>query len=131
MLAAVEQFSGERVDGVCGEWRQLVARPRRAVTPGRRRCKVDGRGHRCVVGAGRQQAGADDGGADENEANRPSDGLDRQAEKRFHEDRVCREAERNKMAWCYWEFGAGFGVFDRGAGKWRESLKSALLDANR
>jgi endoglucanase len=44
---------------------------------------------------------------------------------------VVRAAERHGMAWCYWEFGAGFGVFDRDAGNWRESLKSALLEANR
>jgi endoglucanase len=42
---------------------------------------------------------------------------------------VAREAERHGIAWCYWEFGAGFGVFDREAGNWRESLRSALLDA--
>ena len=44
---------------------------------------------------------------------------------------VAREAERHAIAWCYWEFGAGFGVFDREAGNWRESLKSALLEAKR
>jgi hypothetical protein len=44
---------------------------------------------------------------------------------------VVRESERQRIAWCYWEFGAGFGVFDRDAGNWRESLKSALLEANR
>src|SRR5262245_15329933 len=44
---------------------------------------------------------------------------------------VAREAERHSIAWCYWEFGAGFGVFDREAGNWRESLKSALLEAKR
>jgi endoglucanase len=44
---------------------------------------------------------------------------------------VARAAERHAIAWCYWEFGAGFGVFDRDAGNWRESLKSALLDAKR
>jgi endoglucanase len=44
---------------------------------------------------------------------------------------VARQAERHGIAWCYWEFGAGFGVFDREAGNWREPLKRALLDAKR
>ncbi len=44
---------------------------------------------------------------------------------------VTGEAAKLGIAWCYWEFGAGFGVFDRDAGNWRESLKSALLDAKR
>jgi len=40
---------------------------------------------------------------------------------------VAGEAERHGMSWCYWEFGAGFGVFDRDKGEWREKLKSSLL----
>jgi endoglucanase len=44
---------------------------------------------------------------------------------------IAREAERHGIAWCYWEFGAGFGAFDRQADRWHESLKSALLDAKR
>jgi endoglucanase len=44
---------------------------------------------------------------------------------------VVREAERHAIAWCYWEFGAGFGVFDREAGNWRDQLGSALLEAKR
>ena len=43
---------------------------------------------------------------------------------------VAREAELHAMSWCYWEFGAGFGVFDRDAGKWREPLEKALLGSN-
>jgi endoglucanase len=40
---------------------------------------------------------------------------------------VRSEAERLGMSWAYWEFGAGFGAFDRDAGQWREPLKRALL----
>jgi hypothetical protein len=32
---------------------------------------------------------------------------------------------------AYWEFGAGFGAYDRDSGKWRESLKNALLASDR
>lgn len=40
---------------------------------------------------------------------------------------VAREAEKHQMSWAYWEFGAGFGAFDRKAGKWREPLLGALV----
>jgi endoglucanase len=40
---------------------------------------------------------------------------------------VAREAESRGWSWAYWEFCAGFGAYDRQAGKWREELKSALL----
>ena len=43
---------------------------------------------------------------------------------------VAGEAERRGISWCYWEFGAGFGVFDRTTGKWREELRQALLRHN-
>ncbi|MFP4053862.1 MAG: glycoside hydrolase family 5 protein [Phycisphaerae bacterium] len=36
-------------------------------------------------------------------------------------------AERHDMAWAYWEFGAGFGVYDRQANRWRKELLNALL----
>jgi endoglucanase len=40
---------------------------------------------------------------------------------------VAREAEQRGWSWAYWEFGAGFGVYDREKGQWREGLKNALL----
>jgi endoglucanase len=40
---------------------------------------------------------------------------------------VVEEAERLGFSWAYWEFGAGFGAYDREAGKWREPLRAALL----
>jgi endoglucanase len=40
---------------------------------------------------------------------------------------VAWEAERRGWSWAYWEFGAGFGVYDREKGQWREGLKNALL----
>jgi endoglucanase len=42
---------------------------------------------------------------------------------------VSREAERRGMAWTYWEFCSGFGVYDPAAGAWREPLLEALLPA--
>ncbi len=40
---------------------------------------------------------------------------------------VRREAEARGIPWAYWEFGAGFGVYDREAGAWREPLLEALI----
>jgi len=40
---------------------------------------------------------------------------------------VAREAERLGWSWAYWEFCAGFGVYDPKADMWREPLKAALL----
>lgn len=40
---------------------------------------------------------------------------------------VAREAEARGFAWAYWEFGAGFGVYDREAKAWREPLLKALI----
>jgi endoglucanase len=40
---------------------------------------------------------------------------------------VAGEAEKLGFSWAYWEFGAGFGAYDRKAGKWREQLRSALV----
>lgn len=37
------------------------------------------------------------------------------------------EAEKRTMSWAYWEFGAGFGVYDPVAKVWRAELKNALL----
>ncbi|MEM3478600.1 MAG: glycoside hydrolase family 5 protein [Candidatus Bathyarchaeia archaeon] len=40
---------------------------------------------------------------------------------------VAREAEKRGIAWCYWEFCAGFGVYDPVENKWREDLLNALI----
>jgi endoglucanase len=40
---------------------------------------------------------------------------------------VAREAEKQGFSWAYWEFGAGFGVYDPQAKAWREPLLKALL----
>jgi endoglucanase len=40
---------------------------------------------------------------------------------------VARAAEARGFSWAYWEFGAGFGVFDRTAGEWVEPIRNALL----
>jgi endoglucanase len=40
---------------------------------------------------------------------------------------VVREAEARGFSWAYWEFGAGFGVYDRQAKAWRGPLLAALL----
>ncbi len=40
---------------------------------------------------------------------------------------VARQAEERGMSWAYWEFCAGFGVFDRSRGAWNEPLLRALI----
>jgi endoglucanase len=40
---------------------------------------------------------------------------------------VARAAEAHDMSWAYWEFCAGFGVYDPQANQWREPLLKALL----
>lgn len=40
---------------------------------------------------------------------------------------VRQEAEQRGFSWAYWEFGAGFGIYDRETNKWRESLLRALI----
>lgn len=40
---------------------------------------------------------------------------------------VAREAEARGWSWAYWEFGSGFGAYDRDAKKWREPLLKALV----
>jgi endoglucanase len=40
---------------------------------------------------------------------------------------VRSEAERHDFAWSYWEFNAGFGVYDPNANVWREDLLRALI----
>jgi len=40
---------------------------------------------------------------------------------------VREQAESHRFAWSYWEFGAGFGVYDPSAKAWREDLLNALI----
>lgn len=40
---------------------------------------------------------------------------------------VRQEAGQRGFSWAYWEFGAGFGVYDREIVKWREPLLKALI----
>lgn len=40
---------------------------------------------------------------------------------------IARTAEQRGFAWAYWEFGAGFGVYDRDTNRWRDDLLKALL----
>jgi endoglucanase len=40
---------------------------------------------------------------------------------------VREQAEQYGFSWAYWEFGAGFGVYDRAARRWNQPLKEALL----
>jgi endoglucanase len=40
---------------------------------------------------------------------------------------VARAAETRGFSWAYWEFGAGFGAYDRQAHAWRKQLLRALL----
>jgi len=41
---------------------------------------------------------------------------------------VAREAEARGFSWAYWEFGAGFGAYDREKGKWHPALLDALVE---
>jgi endoglucanase len=40
---------------------------------------------------------------------------------------VAREAERRQFSWAYWEFGAGFGVYDRAKKAFVPEIKRALI----
>ncbi|GIX00498.1 MAG: endoglucanase [Pirellulaceae bacterium] len=40
---------------------------------------------------------------------------------------VARTAESLGMSWAYWEFAAGFGIYDLGTRQWRQPLLQALL----
>ena len=40
---------------------------------------------------------------------------------------VTREAEVRGWSWSYWEFGAGFGIYDRTKNEWRTPLLNALI----
>ncbi len=43
---------------------------------------------------------------------------------------VARTAESLGMSWAYWEFAAGFGVYDPQAQRWRQPLLDALIPDN-
>ncbi|MBN2086177.1 MAG: glycoside hydrolase family 5 protein [Anaerolineales bacterium] len=40
---------------------------------------------------------------------------------------VAREAEAESFSWAYWEFCAGFGLYDLATNRWRDPLLRALL----
>ena len=40
---------------------------------------------------------------------------------------VARSAEERAISWAYWEFGAGFGVYDRSRNAWHEEILRALV----
>src|SRR6185436_6821923 len=40
---------------------------------------------------------------------------------------LARDAEKHKISWAYWEFGAGFGVYDLTQNAWRQPLLEALV----
>lgn len=42
-------------------------------------------------------------------------------------DYVRTAAEQRDFSWAYWEFGAGFGAYDRENSQWREELLEALI----
>ena len=44
---------------------------------------------------------------------------------------VRQQAEQHQMPWAYWEFGAGFGVYDLSRQAWRRPLSEALLGTPR
>lgn len=43
---------------------------------------------------------------------------------------VRSEAERHGMSWAYWEFGAGFGLYNRTTAAWNEELVAALFPSH-
>jgi endoglucanase len=45
-------------------------------------------------------------------------------------DAVARTAEEFGFSWGYWEFGAGFGVYDRNTISWNEPILKALLPSD-
>ncbi len=44
-------------------------------------------------------------------------------------DFCAREAEKRGFSWSYWEFCAGFGVYDDDVGKWRQIHRALIPDA--
>jgi endoglucanase len=52
--------------------------------------------------------------------------ADMESRVRFN-DYVRTQAELRGFAWSYWEFGAGFGLYDRNTDEWRTGLLNALV----
>ena len=44
---------------------------------------------------------------------------------------VRQQAEQLRVSWSYWEFGAGFGIYDRENRRWRTELLNALIPNDR
>ncbi|MCG2588118.1 glycoside hydrolase family 5 protein [Rhodohalobacter sulfatireducens] len=42
-------------------------------------------------------------------------------------DYVRKSAEQRDFSWAYWEFGAGFGIYDRDSSEWKDGLLKALI----
>jgi len=42
---------------------------------------------------------------------------------------VARNAEANGLSWAYWEFGSGFGAYDRADRAWHQDILRALIPA--
>lgn len=42
-------------------------------------------------------------------------------------DFIRSEAENRSIAWAYWEFGSGFGVYNRERAQWNDALHQALI----
>jgi endoglucanase len=42
-------------------------------------------------------------------------------------DFVTRQAEMRNMSWAYWEFCAGFGIYDPDLSQWYDDLLNALI----
>ena len=40
---------------------------------------------------------------------------------------VARQAEERGMSWAYWEFCAGFGVYDQSKSEWNTAILDALI----
>jgi endoglucanase len=40
---------------------------------------------------------------------------------------VRNEAEKRGFSWSYWEFGSGFGIYDRDKKQWKNELVKALI----
>ncbi len=40
---------------------------------------------------------------------------------------VARQAELHRFAWAFWEFAAGFGIYDPNTNTWRQQLLKALI----
>lgn len=40
---------------------------------------------------------------------------------------VRSELEKRNFSWAYWEFAAGFGIYDRTTRQWRTPLLKALV----